>query len=152
MGSCIERHYVQDLKTWDLPRLEDLEERVVEEFGPKARVVFLEGERSGGQLRVLFLDRLRELAGAAVNETLEYWLKGLVNGCNGQFPQLCVELPFLERREGERGSPRARLLRRQRGWLPHGAQPGDTQRSPRADSRRRRLLTRRLGSPPSYGG
>jgi len=101
MGSCLERHYVQDLKTWDLPRLEDLEERVVEEFGPKARVVFLEGERSGGQLRVLFLDRLRELAGAAVNETLEYWLKGLVDGCNGRFPQLCVELPFLERREGD---------------------------------------------------
>ena len=63
-------------------------------------MVFLDGERSGGQLHSLFLDRLREIAGTAVNEILEYWLKGLVDGCNGQFPELCVELPYLERREG----------------------------------------------------
>lgn len=100
MASFVRRQYVQDLKTWDLPRLEDLEERLIEEFAAKARVVFLDGERSGGQLRALFLDRLRELAGAAVNEILEYWLKGLTDGCNGRFPELCVELPFLERREG----------------------------------------------------
>lgn len=101
MASLLQRQYVRDLKTWDLPRLEDLEERLIEEFAAKARVVFLDGERSGGgQLRALFLDRLRELAGTAVNEILEYWLKGLTDGWNGQFPQLCVELPFLERGEG----------------------------------------------------
>jgi hypothetical protein len=100
MASLLQRQYVQDLKTWDLPRLEDLEDRLIEEFSAQARVVFLDGERSGGQLRTLFLDRLRELAGTAVNEILEYWLKGLVDGGNGQFPELCVELPFLERREG----------------------------------------------------
>ena len=100
MASRVQRQYVRDLKTWDLPRLEDLEGRLIEEFAAKARVVFLDSERSGGQLQALFLDRLRELAGTAVNEILEYWLKGLADGWNGHFPQLCVELPFLERREG----------------------------------------------------
>ncbi len=95
------RHYVQDLKTWDLPRLEDLERQLTDEFGPKARVVFLNDQREGDQLQSLFLERLRELAGTAVNEILEYWLKGLTDGCNGQFPELCVEVPFLERGEGE---------------------------------------------------
>ena len=97
--ASLQRQYVRDLKSWDLPRLEDLEEKLTEEFRDKARVVFLDGERSGGQLHALFLDRLRELAGTAVNEILEYWLKGLVDGCNGQFPELCVELPYLERQE-----------------------------------------------------
>jgi hypothetical protein len=101
MPSHEPRHYVQDLKTWDLPRLEDLERQLTDEFGPKARVVFLTKEREGDQLQSLFLERLRELAGTAVNEILEYWLKGLTDGCNGQFPELCVEVPFLERGEGE---------------------------------------------------
>jgi hypothetical protein len=101
MSSHAPPRYVQDLKSWDLPRLEDLERRLTDEFGPKARVVFLGNEREGGQLQGLFLERLRELAGAAVNEILEYWLKGLNDGCNGQFPELCIELPFLERSEGQ---------------------------------------------------
>jgi hypothetical protein len=101
MAPSPQRIYVRDLKTWDLPRLEDLEERLTAEFAGKARLVFLEGERSGGQLHALFLERLRELAGAAVNEILEYWLKGLVDGCDGRFPELCVELPYLERAEGD---------------------------------------------------
>jgi hypothetical protein len=100
MPSHEPRHYVQDLKTWDLPRLEDLERQLTDEFGPKARVVFLTKEREGDQLQSLFLERLRELAGTAVNEILEYWLKGLTDGCNGQFPELCVEVPFLERGRG----------------------------------------------------
>ena len=99
-SSSLQRQYVSDLKTWDLPRLEDLEERLTDEFAAKARVVFLDSERSGGQLHALFLERLREMAGAAVNEILEYWLKGLTDGCNGHFPELCVELPYLERSEG----------------------------------------------------
>jgi hypothetical protein len=100
MAPSLQRQYVRDLKTWDLPRLEDLEDRLRDEFAAKARLVFLESERSGGQLHALFLERLREMAGEAVNEILEYWLKGLVDGCNGHFPELCVELPFLERAEG----------------------------------------------------
>lgn len=91
--------YVGDLKTWDLPRLEDLEEKVVAEFADKARIVFLDRERSEGQLHTLFLDRLRELVGVAVNEVVEYWVKGLADGNDGQFPEFCVELPYLERGE-----------------------------------------------------
>lgn len=101
MASSPQRQYVQDLKTWELPRLEDLEDQLTEEFAAKARVVFLDEDRSGEQLRTVFLDRLREMAGTAVNEILEYWLKGFVDGCNGRFPELCVELPYLERSEGE---------------------------------------------------
>ncbi len=100
MAPSLQRQYVRDLKTWDLPRLEALEDRLTEEFAARARLVFLDSERSGGQLHALFLERLREMAGEAVNEILEYWLKGLVDGCNGHFPELCVELPFLERGEG----------------------------------------------------
>jgi hypothetical protein len=91
--------YVQDLKAWDLPRLEDLEERVEAEFAGRARVIFLERGEPEGQLHRLFLDRLREMAGVAVNETIEYWVKGLADGNNGQCPELCVELPYLERGE-----------------------------------------------------
>jgi hypothetical protein len=91
--------YVGDLKTWELPRLEDLEERVVAEFAGKARMLFLDRERSEEQLHTLFLDRLRELAGVAVNEVVEYWIKGLADGNDGQFPEFCVELPYLERGE-----------------------------------------------------
>lgn len=99
MSAAQTRRYVQDLKTWDLPRVEELERQLTEEFGPKARVVFLGSERSGGQLQGLFLERLREIAGVAVNEILEYWLKGLTDGHDGLYPELCVELPHLERGE-----------------------------------------------------
>jgi hypothetical protein len=98
------RRYVDDLRSWDLPRLEDLEDQVTREFASRARVVFPNSaESSGGPLHELFLDRLRELARTAVNETLEYWLRGLANGFNGQFPEVCIELPFLER--GESADP-----------------------------------------------
>jgi hypothetical protein len=91
--------YVGDLKTWDLPRREDLEQKVVAEFADKARIVFLDRERSEGRLHTLFLNRLRELVSVAVNEVVEYWVKGLADGNDGQFPEFCVELPYLERGE-----------------------------------------------------
>jgi hypothetical protein len=91
--------YVQDLKAWNLPRLEDLEEQVEAEFAGRARLIFLERGEPPDQLHRLFLDRLREMAGVAVNETIEYWVKGLADGNNGQCPELCVELPYLERGE-----------------------------------------------------
>jgi hypothetical protein len=69
----------------------------MEEFARDVRVVFLEEERQEGRIRVLFLDRLRQMAGMAVNEILEYWVKGLADGNGGHFPELCVELPYLER-------------------------------------------------------
>lgn len=104
MSRTPSRRYVDDLHTWDLPRLEDLEDEVTREFASQARVVFLNSAgSSGSSLHELFLGRLREMARTAVNETLEYWLRGLADGFNGQFPELCVELPFLER--GESGDP-----------------------------------------------
>jgi hypothetical protein len=90
---------VGDLKNWDLPRLEDLEDKLRVEFGKFAGGSFKDREQSDEQLQRMFLDRLRELATVAVNETIEYWVKGLTDGCNGRFPELCVELPYLEREE-----------------------------------------------------
>ncbi|MBS0377226.1 MAG: hypothetical protein JSS29_01970 [Proteobacteria bacterium] len=86
---------MDDLRTWDLPRLEDLEYRLTEEFEPRAQVVFFD-RKEGTLIRREFLQRLRELAGVAVNETLEYWLRGLTDGLNGRYPDLNVELPYLE--------------------------------------------------------
>jgi hypothetical protein len=34
-----------------------------------------------------------------VNETIEYWLRGLADGNDGRFPELSVEFPYLERDE-----------------------------------------------------
>ena len=93
------RKYVDDLRTWDLPRLEDLEYKLTEEFEPKAQVIFFDREKQGTLIRRKFLERLRELAGVAVNETLEYWLRGLTDGLDGRHPDLNVELPYLERGE-----------------------------------------------------
>jgi hypothetical protein len=62
--------YVRDLKGWELPRLEDLEIKLVD-----------------------------ELTGTVVNETIEYWLRGLADGNDGRFPELSVEFPYLERNE-----------------------------------------------------
>jgi hypothetical protein len=91
--------YVQDLKAWDLPRLEDLEDQLETEFAGKVRAIFLNLAEPQGQLHRLFLDRLREMAVVAVNEIIEYWAKGLGDGNNGQCPELCVVLPYLERGE-----------------------------------------------------
>jgi hypothetical protein len=91
--------YVRDLKAWELPRLEDLEAKLVDELAVRARDVFGEREGFEAQLYTLFFDRLREMAGAAVNEIIEYWLKGLADGNDGQFPEFCVEFPYLERNE-----------------------------------------------------
>lgn len=104
MSGTPSRRYVDDLHTWDLPRLEDLEDEVTREFAFQARVVFLNSAGSSGDsLHELFLGRLREMARTAVNETLEYWLRGLADGSNGKFPEMCLELPYLER--GETGNP-----------------------------------------------
>jgi len=74
-----------------------------------------------------FLNRLRELAVTTVNETIEYWLKGLIDGNNGQFPEVSFEFPYLERNDNTEALT-VSVLRRQRGWDSHRAEPG----SPRA--------------------
>jgi hypothetical protein len=91
--------YVRDLKAWELPRLEDLEAKLVDEFAVRASDLFGDREGFEERLRTLFFDPLREMAGAAVNEIIEYWLKGLADGNDGQFPEFCVEFPYLERNE-----------------------------------------------------
>ena len=91
--------YVRDLKAWELPRLDDLEAKLVDELTARAPKVFGEREGVNEELYTLFFDRLREMAGAAVNEIIEYWLKGLADGNDGQFPEFCVEFPYLERNE-----------------------------------------------------
>ena len=91
--------YVGDLKTWELPRLDDLESKMVEELAIEARAIYGDRVRFGEELYRGLRDRLRELAATAVNEVIEYWLKGLADGNDGQFPELCVEFPYLEREE-----------------------------------------------------
>lgn len=91
--------YVRDLVAWQLPRLEDLEDRIVEELATEARGILVKRAGFEEELYSLLLNRLRELAGTAVNETIEYWLKGLADGNDGQFPECSVEFPYLERNE-----------------------------------------------------
>jgi len=95
-----QRNYVQDLKAWDLLRLEELEIKLVGELmAAKPRVTYFDREHLGEDLRAQFLDRLRELAGSAVIETIDYWVKGLADGNDGEFPELCFEFPYLQRYE-----------------------------------------------------
>lgn len=93
------RGYVEDLRAWDLLRLEELEEKLTDELAGKARVLYFDRGLFAEEFYSEFLDRLRTLGGAAVNETIEYWLKGLADGHDGQFPEFAVELPYLERSE-----------------------------------------------------
>ena len=90
--------YVTDLKGWQLPRLEDLEDELVAKLRAEAPRG-LDCEGLGAALYDQFLIRLRELVQTAVNETIEYWIKGLVDGNDGAYPELCVEFPYIERAE-----------------------------------------------------
>lgn len=91
--------YVKDLKEWELPRSEDLEDRLVDELIARARIPYFDRERLGDQLHGVLAGDLRELAQSVVNETIEYWLKGLADGNDGRFPEFSVEFPYLEREE-----------------------------------------------------
>lgn len=88
--------YVTDLKGWELPRLQDLEDKLVEELVAEAPSGF-DRKGLGEELYDRFLHRLRELAQTVINETIEYWLKGLADGNGGAFPEFCVAFPYLER-------------------------------------------------------
>jgi len=91
--------FVRNLVAWELLRTEELESAIVDELTGKARALYFDRELFAEEFYVVFLDRLRELAAAAVNETIEYWAKGLADGNDGKYPELCVELPYLERAE-----------------------------------------------------
>jgi hypothetical protein len=88
--------YVTDLGSWELPRTDAFEERLLDELITKTRAEVLRPEVLGEELYSVFLDRLREIAGVVVNETIEYWLKGLTDGRDGAYPELCVEFPYLQ--------------------------------------------------------
>lgn len=93
------RQYVKDLKNWNLPRVEDLEDSLIDELVAKAPVSYFDRSCLGDELHRQFVARLRELARTTVNETIEYWLKGLADGSNGEFPEWCLEFPFWQRGE-----------------------------------------------------
>ena len=93
------RQYVTALKEWELPRLDELEDKLLEDLVAKAPARYLNRERLGDELYGWFLDRLRELVQPAVNETIEYWLRGLADGNDGDSPELCIEFPYLKRAE-----------------------------------------------------
>ena len=94
-----QRSYVLNLPEWELPRLDDLEYTLVEELAAKTRAKRIGSESLEDVFNTLLHDRLSELVESAVNETIEYWLKGLGDGNNGRWPELCVELPYLEHGE-----------------------------------------------------
>jgi hypothetical protein len=91
--------YVADLEDWELPRAQALEDELFKQLISNARGQLLNRELLGEELYGVLFKRLREIAGVLVNETIEYWLKGLTDGNNGAYPELCLELPNLERDE-----------------------------------------------------
>src|ERR1700722_2787616 len=93
------RKYISQLQEWELPRLDDRVYDLVNEIAANATVRYFDREVLGDKFYDLFLDRICELAQRGANEAIEYWLKGLADGNNGRFPAMCVEFPFVERRE-----------------------------------------------------
>ncbi len=89
-----ERKSVIDLKEWELPIVETLEDDLVKELASRRLVVYLDEDVLGEQLQRQVFDRVRELAAVAVNETITYWLQGLATGAD--VPELCIEFPYLQ--------------------------------------------------------
>src|SRR6202035_3422454 len=77
-----------DLKEWELPTLDDLEENLVRELASKKLAIYLDEETLGKQLHALIFDRVRKLAQTAVNEAITHWLQGLGDGNDARFPEL----------------------------------------------------------------
>src|SRR6185437_9543548 len=93
------RSYVLNLPEWELPRLDDLEFALVEELAARTRAKRINSESLEDVFSKLLHNRLLTLVESAVNEVIEYWLKGLGDGNDGHWPELRVELPYLEHRE-----------------------------------------------------
>jgi len=91
--------YVTDLRGWELPRADELELQLLDELIKKTRGKALTPEVLGEELYGVFIDRLRVIAGAYVNETIEYWLKGLGNAAVASHSELCAEFPYLNQEE-----------------------------------------------------
>lgn len=95
-----ERKSVIDLKEWELPVLETLEDDLVKELASRKLVIHLGEDVLGEQLQKQLFDRVRELAAVAVNEAITYWLQGLAAGAD--VPELCIEFPYVQ---GEETAP-----------------------------------------------
>ena len=91
--------YVWNLKAWSLPRIEDLEDQLVDELAAKARVLYFDRGLFAEEFYCVFLDRLREIARVISNTVIDYWARGYADGNDGKFPELCVEFPYLEQNE-----------------------------------------------------
>lgn len=90
--------YITDPNEWELPRLDDLALEVADELMAKAPPGS-DPMQFGDDLLDYLLPRLRALAQITINETIEYWMKGLADGQDGEHPEFCVEFPYLERGE-----------------------------------------------------
>jgi hypothetical protein len=93
------RPFVLNLPEWELPRFEDQEWPVIDALAAEVRAAGTRSESLKDGLYQILHGRLMELAQSAVNETIEYWLQGLGGGNDGSWPELCVELPYLEHGE-----------------------------------------------------
>jgi hypothetical protein len=91
--------YVRNLRAWSLPRVEELEDKLVDELAAKARVMYFDRGLFAEEFYPVFVNRLREVAGAISNTVIDYWAKGYADGNDGQYPELCVEFPYLQQNE-----------------------------------------------------
>jgi hypothetical protein len=92
---------ITDLKGWELPQLDAIQDQLIEELANRKIVVSL-STVLGERIHELIFDRVRELAETAINETILYWLMGLADGSDNSydFPEMCVEFPYLHTTEG----------------------------------------------------
>jgi hypothetical protein len=90
---------VLNLPDWELPHLDDLEWTLVESLVAQVRLKGTGSESLEDALHEVLHEHLLKLVERAVNETIEYWLKGLGDGNDGDWPELCIELPYLEHGE-----------------------------------------------------
>ncbi len=88
--------YVLNLPDWELPHLDDLEWTLVESLAAQVRLQGAGSESLEDALHEQLHEQLLKVVERAVNETIEYWLKGLGDGNDGDWPELSIELPYLE--------------------------------------------------------
>jgi hypothetical protein len=95
--------YVRNLKGWSLPLIEDMEDALLDELAAKARVLYFDRDLFGEEFYTVFLDRIREIAERVSDTIIDYWARGYGDGNDGQYPELCLEFPYLQR--GEQVNP-----------------------------------------------
>ena len=94
-----QRQFVLNLPDWELPHFEDQEWPVIDALDAEVRAAGTRSESLKDGFYEILHGRLMPLVESAVNETIEYWLHGLGDGNDGRWPELCVELPYLEHGE-----------------------------------------------------